>query len=56
MQECPAGMQRRPKVGAVTGSAGRGRAAESEEWVWMVGEDPAFYLEEAGPAPDKRAG
>ncbi len=30
------------------------RAAESEEWAWMVDEDPAFYLEEA--APDKRAG
>ena len=29
-------------------------AAESEEWAWMVDEDPAFYLEEA--APDKRAG
>lgn len=32
------------------------RAAESEEWAWMVDEDPAFYLEEAGPAPDKRVG
>ncbi len=30
------------------------RAADSEEWAWMVDEDPAFYLEEA--APDKRAG
>jgi hypothetical protein len=32
------------------------RAAESEEWAWMVDEDPAFYLEETGRAPDKRAG
>jgi hypothetical protein len=45
-----------------TGSAGQpavpkpSRAAESEEWTWMVDEDPAFCLEEAGPAPDKRAG
>ena len=30
--------------------------AESEEWAWMVDEDPAFYLEETGRAPDKRAG
>jgi len=32
------------------------RGAESEEWAWMVDEDPAFYLEEAGPAPEKRGG
>jgi hypothetical protein len=31
-------------------------AAESEEWAWMVDEDPAFYLEETRRAPDKRAG
>ncbi len=30
------------------------KAAENEEWAWMVDEDPAFYLEEA--APGKRAG
>jgi hypothetical protein len=28
--------------------------AKSEEWAWMVDEDPAFYLDEAGPAPDKK--
>jgi hypothetical protein len=32
------------------------RAAESEEWAWMVEGDSAFCLEEAGPAPEKRAG
>jgi hypothetical protein len=32
------------------------RVAESEEWAWMVDEDPACYLEEAGLAPEKRAG
>ncbi len=31
-------------------------AVEGEEWTWMVDEDPAFYLEETGRAPDKRAG
>ncbi len=30
------------------------RTAESEEWAWMVDEDPAFYLEEATPPPEKR--
>jgi hypothetical protein len=24
------------------------RATESEEWAWMVGEDPAFYLSKPG--------
>jgi hypothetical protein len=24
------------------------RAAESEEWAWMVDEDPAFYLSKPG--------
>ncbi len=32
------------------------RGTENEEWAWMVDEDPAFYLEEAGPAPEKRGG
>ena len=31
-----------------------GRAAESEEWAWMVDEDPAFYIEEAAPPSEKR--
>ena len=30
------------------------RGSENEEWAWMVDEDPAFYLEETGPAPEKR--
>ena len=30
------------------------RVAKCEEWAWMVDEDPASYLDEAGPAPDKR--
>jgi hypothetical protein len=52
-----------PRLGAPgTGSGGPpaapepSRAAESEEWAWMVDEDPAFYLEETGRAPDKRGG
>lgn len=24
------------------------RASESEEWAWMVDEDPAFYLSQGG--------
>lgn len=32
------------------------RVPESEEWAWMVDEDPAFYLQETGPAPEKRGG
>jgi hypothetical protein len=32
------------------------RAVEYDKWAWMVDEDPAFYLEEPGPAPDKRTG
>jgi hypothetical protein len=32
------------------------RAVGSEEWAWMVDEDPAFYLDEFAPAPDKRGG
>ena len=32
------------------------RAVESEEWAWMIDEDPAFYLAEPGPAPEKRGG
>jgi hypothetical protein len=26
------------------------RAAENEEWAWMVDEDPAFYLKKPGGA------
>ncbi len=29
------------------------RVSETEEWTWMVDEDPAFYLEET-VAPEKR--
>jgi hypothetical protein len=32
------------------------RGTESGEWAWMVDEDPAFCLEEAGRAPEKRGG
>ena len=28
------------------------RAAENEEWAWMVDEDPAFYLSKPGGAED----
>ncbi len=42
----------RPATGPLESS----RGTESEEWAWMVDEDPAFYLEEAGPAPEKRGG
>ena len=30
------------------------RATEGEEWAWMVDEDPAFYLEETAPLPEKK--
>ncbi len=58
-------MSKRDNARSIASSAGSGgpptapepsRAAENEEWAWMVAEDPAFYLEEAGPAPDKRGG
>jgi hypothetical protein len=26
------------------------RASDSEEWAWMVDEDPAFYLSQSGRA------
>ncbi|MGH3146058.1 MAG: hypothetical protein ACRDTR_09690 [Rubrobacter sp.] len=28
---------------------------ESEDWAWMVDEDPAFYIEETAQ-PEKRSG
>ncbi len=37
------------KAGTVDVTDGRPAAAEDrsgEDWLWMVGEDPAFYLEE----------
>jgi hypothetical protein len=58
-------MSKRDNARAIASSAGSGgppaapepsRVAESEEWAWMVDEDPAFYLAEAGPTPDKRGG
>ncbi len=43
------------KTRAVDVTDGRPVAAEDrtgEDWLWMVGEDPAFYLEE----PDRSRG
>ncbi len=41
-------------VGAATDGAEPSRAAQNEEWAWMVDEDPAFYLQET--APERRGG
>ena len=43
---------KQPVALATAGSpvgTGPSRAAETEEWAWMVDEDPAFYLWERGP-------
>ena len=32
------------------------QASESEEWTWMVAEDPAFYLTKSGRAPENTGG
>ncbi len=47
----PAGPPAAPEPSHGTDS----RGTESCEWAW-VDEDPAFYLEEAGRAPEKRGG
>ncbi len=45
-----------PGTGGPPAAPEPSRGAENEEWAWMVDEDPAFYLEETGPAPEKRGG
>lgn len=43
------------KAGGKPDTPDLSRAAENEEWAWMVDEDPAFYLEEAAQ-PERRGG
>ncbi len=32
------------------------KGPKSEDWTWMVDEDPAFYLNESGTSPSARNG
>ena len=32
------------------------RVPENDEWIWMVDEDPAFYLTKSGRKPENTGG